>query len=112
MLAAVHEMMAVRPAGWESSRHARCKYLLPGIGDKDKLAFKYVDKLVLLGVPVSEGRGASGWEASEIYTEVRQPQCVSQPASLTRLCLASKHARIIRTPHRGHGFGIDGRYLQ
>ena len=47
MLAAVHEMMAVRPAGWEPSRHARCEYLLPGIGDQYKLAFKPIGRKLL-----------------------------------------------------------------
>ena len=64
------EMMSIATASLEACTHAGLELGWPHIGYERRKAFQYVDKLVLLAVPMTDRRDCAWFEAREVHAEV------------------------------------------
>jgi len=61
----------VRPScSWKSSAHAWSEDDLAVIGDQGRLTQQYVNELVLLAVPMQEGRFSTGKKPRQVHAKI------------------------------------------
>ena len=82
--ASVDDLMAVRPAGRESRRHAGGQQLLAAVRDEHDLALDDVDELVLPAVPVPLRGGEAGRQPHEIDAGSSAGGCSGLPSAMVQ----------------------------
>ena len=85
-------MVSVSLAGRERDIHAHGKRVLAILVDQDKLALQHEDELILLFMPVTQGRIGARLQGEVVHSELRHAEHASQ----SLLVMTDEPLRMVR----------------